>query len=141
MTVFRNSSERSKRVFLIFTAAFLGCILLVGVIFGAIGIAKNTSAVMKYKNVYLNDGVASYLATSYKYDFMSSLTRIGVECYDSEYFWESEAEDGKTWGEVLAESTQKYLGRVIVGSYLFDKNTRLTKNDKAAIEKAVDESE
>ena len=134
-----SSSERSKRVFLIFTSAFLGCILLVGIIFGAIGIAKNTSAVMKYKNVYLGDGVASYLATSYKYDMMSSLTRMGIECYDSEYFWGSESEDGKTWGEVLAESTEKYLGRVIVGSYLFDRNARLTKNDKAVIEKAVDE--
>ncbi len=134
-----SSSERSKKVFLIFTAAFLGCILLVGIIFGAIGIAKNAGAVMKYKNVYLNDGAASYLATSYKYDFMKALRRSGIDCYDSEFFWEREAEEGKTYGDLLAEGTEKYLCRVIVGSYLFDRNTRLTKDDKAVIEKAVDE--
>ena len=134
-----SSSERSKKVFLIFTAAFLGCLLLVGTVFGTVGIVKSSRAVMKYKNVYLNDGAASYLATSYKYDFMKMLGRSGVDCYDSEFFWESEAEDGKTYGDLLAESTEKYLCRVIVGSYLFDRNTRLSKDDKAVIEKAVDE--
>jgi len=134
-----SSSERSKKVFLIFTAAFLGCVLLVGIVFGTVGIVKSSRAVMRYKNVYLNDGAASYLATSYKYDFMKMLGRSGVDCYDSEFFWESEAEDGKTYGDLLAESTEKYLCRVIVGSYLFDRNTRLTKDDKAVIEKAVDE--
>lgn len=134
-----SSSERSKKVFLIFTAAFLGCLLLVGIVFGTIGIVKNSRAVMRYKNVYLNDGVANYLATSYKYDFMKMLGRRGVDCYDSEFFWESEADDGKTYGDLLAESTEKYLSGVIVGSYLFDRNTRLTKEDKAVIKKAIDE--
>lgn len=135
----KTSSERSKRIFLIFTAAFLGCVLLVGMIFGAVGIARNSRAVMRYRSVYLDDGVASYLASSYKYDFMRALTRSGVDCYDSEYFWQTETEDGRTWGEVLKQNTEKYLGCVIVGSYLFDRNTRLTKDDKAVIEKAVEE--
>ena len=98
-----SSSERSKKVFLIFTAAFLGCVLLVGIVFGTVGIVKSSRAVMRYKNVYLNDGAASYLATSYKYDFMKMLGRSGVDCYDSEFFWESEAEDGKTYGDLLAD--------------------------------------
>lgn len=133
------SSERSKRVFIIFSAAFLGIVLLVGIIFGAIGIARNNGSVMIYKGIYLKDGVASYLAASFKYDFMSTLKRSGVDCYDSDYFWQSETEDGKTWGEVLADNTEKYIQRVLVGSYLFDKNTRLTKEDKAVIDKAVNE--
>ena len=135
----QTSLERSKRVFIVFSAAFLACILTVGIVFGAIGIAKNNSSVMKYKGIYLKDGVSSYLAASYKYDFMSALTRSGVECYDSPYFWESESEDGRTWAQVLEENTERYLKRVIIGSYLFDRNTRLNKNDKAVIAKAVDE--
>ena len=135
----QTSLERSKRVFIVFSAAFLACILTVGIVFGAIGIAKNNSSVMKYKGIYLKDGVSSYLAASYKYDFMSALTRSGVECYDSPYFWESKSEDGRTWAQVLEENTERYLKRVIIGSYLFDRNTRLNKNDKAVIAKAVDE--
>jgi hypothetical protein len=134
-----TSLERSKRVFIVFGAAFLSCVLLVGAVFGAIGISKSLGSVMKYKGIYLKDGVASYLASSYKYDFMSSLTRRGVECYDSPYFWESESEDGRTWGEVLEENTERYLKRVIIGSYLFDRNTRLNRNDRDVISRAVTE--
>lgn len=135
----RSSAQRSKKAFMIFTSAFLGCVLIVGIVFGTIGIVKNKNAVMKYKGVYLSDGVANYLIASYKYDFMSSLAKNGEECYDTDIYWQSEAADGKTWGDVLAENTEKYLKSVIIGSYLFDKNTSLTKNDKAVIEKAVNE--
>ena len=134
-----TSAERSKRVFIISSALFLCCVLTVGIIFGAVGIARNTSSVMRYKGIYLKDGVANYLAATYKYDFMSALTRNGVECYDSPYFWESESDDGRAWSEVLSENTEKYIKRVMIGSYLFDRNTRLNKDDKAVIEKAVSE--
>ncbi len=131
--------DRSKKVFIIFTAAFLGAVLLVGIIFGTVGIVKNSCSVMKYKGIHVTEGVANYLATSYKYDFMSMLKRQGIDSYDSYYFWQSETKDGKTWGEILAESTEEYIKRVVIGSYLFDKNTRLSKDDKAVIEKAVSE--
>ena len=131
--------EKSKRVFIIASAVFLSLVLTVGIVFGAVGIAKGQSSVMRYKGIYLSDGVSSYLATTYKYDFMSSLTRSGVECYDSPYFWESESDDGRKWAEVLADNTERYLKRVMIGSYLFDRNTRLNKDDKAVISKAVDE--
>ena len=134
-----SSEERSKRVLIIFSAVFLSLILLVGAVFGTVGIVRGQSSLMRYKGIYLNDGAVNYLAASYKYDFMSALTKGGVECYDSPYFWESETEDGKTWGEVLKDNTERYLKRVIIGSYLFDRNTRLGKNDKAVIKKATDE--
>lgn len=133
------SAERSKKVFIIFSAAFLSLVLIVGIIFGAVGIVRSSGSVMKYKGTYLKGGAANYLSASFKYEFMRSLTKSGVTCYDSESFWQSEAQSGKTWGEILCENTEKYLKRVMVGSYLFDKNTRLTRDDKSVIEKAVDE--
>ena len=132
-----TSAQRSKRVFVIFSAIFLSAILLFGVIFGAVAIAKSNSAVMRYKGIYLTDGVSAYLATTYKYDLMTTLTKSGVECYDSPYFWQSESEEGRTWGDVLAEGAERYIKRVMIGSYLFDRNTRLNKSDKEVIDKAV----
>lgn len=134
-----SSEARSRRVFIIFTAAFLGLVLVIGAVFGVIGIVNGSTSVMRFKGVYLKEGVSNYLASTYKYDFMSSLTRAGVECYDSEHFWESEAEEGKTWGEILKENTESYLKRVIIGSYLFDRNTGLKRADKDVIEKATSE--
>ena len=131
--------DKSKKVFIIFTAIFLGCVLLVGIIFGTIAIVRNARSVMIYKGVYLEEGVANYLSALYKYDFMSALLKSGVECYDVEDFWQSDAGDGKTYGDILADNTEKYIKSVMVGSYLFDKNTKLTKGDKSAIEKAINE--
>lgn len=131
--------DKSKKLFLIFTAAFLGCVLLVGIILGTIAIVRNARSVMIYKGIYLKEGVANYLSASYKYDFMSALAKSGVECYDSEDFWQSDADGVKTYGDILVDNTEKYIKSVMVGSYLFDKNARLTKDDKKVIEKAVNE--
>ena len=131
--------DKSKKIFLIFTAAFLGCILLVGIILGTIAIVRNAESVMIYKGVYLKEGTANYLSASYKYDFMSTLKKNGVDCYDSEDFWQSDAGNGRTYGDILVENTERYIKSVMVGSYLFDKNTKLTKSDKNAIKKAVEE--
>ena len=134
-----TSAQRSKRVFIMTSAIFVSVVLLVGVIFGAIGIVRGASSVVNYKSVYLSEGVTNYLAATYKYDFMSTLTRLGVQAYDDPTFWQSESEEGVTWAEELKDGTEKYIKRVVVGSYLFDKNTRLNNNDKKAIAKAVDE--
>ena len=132
-----SSAERSKRIFIVFTAIFLSCVIIVGLVFGIIALIKNKNAVMKYRGIYLSEGVANYLSASYKYDFMKTLNRLGVDSYDADFFWESEAEEGVTWGELLAINTERYLKRVIIGTYLFDKNTRLNKDDKEVIKRAV----
>ncbi len=134
-----SSRERSKKILIKFGAVFMSCILLVGVIFGAVGIVKNTRAVMKYKGVYLTSGVANYLSALYKYDFMSALAGVGIESYDSEDFWQSETEDGEIWADILTDGVNTYLKRIVIGNYLFDRNTRLNSDDKAVIEKAVGE--
>ena len=131
--------NRSKRVFIIFAAAFLGLVLIFGAVMGSIALIKSSSSVVKYKGVYLSEGVTNYLGASYKYDFMAALSKGGVNCYDSVDFWSSEAENGKTYGDLLKENTQTYIREVAVGAYLFDRYTRLNKSDKKAISNAIDE--
>lgn len=134
-----SSEEKSRLLFKRFTCVFLAVLLIAGAIFGGVVVVRNYNAVIKYNGVYVNEGVANYLTSSYKYDFMSYVSSSGVECYDSDYFWLSEAEENKTWGDVLTESAEKYVRQVVVGAYLFDKNTSLSGDDKDIIERAVDE--
>ena len=131
--------ENSKKVFRIFTAVFLGLVLLTGLVLGIISIVRNIRAVMVYRGVYLYQGEANYLSATYKKDFMSTLARGGIECTDDEAFWSSDAGNGKTYGDLLAENTEKYLKSVLVGNYLFERNSKLTKEDKNAIAKSIDE--
>ncbi len=131
--------ENSKKVFRIFTAVFLGLVLLTGLVLGTIAIIRNIRAVMVYKGVYLYKGEANYLTATYKKDFMSTLAKSGIKCTDDDEFWQSDAGGGKTYGQVLQENTDKYLKSVLIGNYLFDRNSRLTKNDKDAIKKSIEE--
>ena len=131
--------EKSKRIFLIFTAVFLGLILLTGIVLGALSIIRDALSVMNYKGIYLYEGMANYLSASYKNDFMATLKKAGINCYDDERFWRKKSESGKTYGEILKENTEEYIKSVLVGSYLFDRNTRLSKEDKALIKKSIEE--
>ena len=130
---------KSKRVFLIFTAIFLGIVLLFGIVIGTVNIIRESRSVMSYKGIYMYEGVANYLAASYKYTFKATLTKLGINGADTESFWARNAGGGRTYGDVLAENTERYLKSVLVGSYMFDRNTRLTKDDKKIIENSVAE--
>lgn len=133
-------SEKTKKVLIVFTSVFLGLVLLFGLTLGVIGIVRGAASVMSYKGISVNSGVANYLAATCKYRFMSGLTASGIYNYDSPEFWQSRPEGGdKTYGEMLLSETEDYIKRVLVGSYLFDKNTKLTKDDKAKIKKSIDE--
>lgn len=128
---------KSKKVFLIFTAIFLGAVLLAGIVIGTVSAIKESRSVMSYKGIYMYDGVANYLAASYKYTFKATLTKLGINGADTESFWGRDAGGGKTLGDVLKENTDRYIKSVLVGSYMFDRNTRLTKNDKDVIANSV----
>ena len=130
---------KSKKVFLIFTAIFLGAVLLTGIVIGTVSAIKESRSVMSYKGIYMYDGVANYLAASYKYTFKATLTKLGINGADNESFWARSAGGGKTYGDILKENTDRYLKSVLVGSYLFDRNTKLTKNDKELIANSVAE--
>lgn len=128
---------KSKKVFLIFTAIFLGVVLLAGIVIGTISAIKESRSVMSYKGIYMYEGVANYIAASYKYSFKATLTKLGINGADTESFWSRDAGGGKTLGDVLEENTDRYLKSVLVGSYMFDRNTKLTKNDKEVIENSI----
>ena len=128
---------KSKKVFLIFTAIFLSAVLLAGAVIGVVSIVKSARSVMSYKGIYLSEGEANYLAASYKYSFMSALRKYGVNCTDTESFWQRKADGGKTYGEILTENTDRYIKSVLVGSYMYDRNTKLTAYDEAIIENSI----
>ena len=136
-----NSAEltkRNKRIIIVFTAVFLGIILLFGAVLGIVALVRNSRAYLSYRGVTIGEGVTNYLAMMAKYEYMSSLTAAGIGNDDSDYFWQREAEDGKTYGDLLKIESDAYIKRVLVGSYFFDKNASLTKADKQNIKDSVD---
>lgn len=126
--------KKSRRTLIIFTSVFLGLVLLFGIIFGVIAIVRNVRSVMIYKEVTITKGVANYLVMMGKYNYISSLAKQGVVCYDTEEFWNSTAPNGRIYGDMLEEEVEMYLKRIMVATHLYDKYSDLSADDEKKIE-------
>ena len=130
-------ADKNKRLIIIFTAIFLGVILLFGIIAGTIALVRSSGSYLSYRGSVIGEGVSNYLTMMAKYDYMRALLAAGVAASDTAVFWRSETDDGSTYGEVLRAECDAYLKRVLVGAYYFDNNAKLTNDDKKIIEDAV----
>jgi hypothetical protein len=126
--------KKNRRIVLILISVFLAAVLIFGAVIGTASLVRHSRAVIKYNGVLIDGGVASYLAATYKNAFM---TMLGT-AYDTEEFWSQNvpAEDC-TYGEILEKRTSEYIRRVAVGSYLFDRYTKLSKDESDRIERAL----
>ena len=125
-----------KRAMLIFICAFLSVVMIFGVTIGAITIVNNRRAAVKLGGVMMAEGVASYLAATYKREFMTSLG----EAFDTEDFWSRPSQSStKTNGELLTEGVEQYIKSIAVGAYLFDRYTSLTKDERTMLKNATAE--
>ena len=140
--VMQKNGKRFKnnRFLITFICIFLTLVVIFTVVLGiSSGVKKSKSAVI-YKGQSMSVEVASFFASYYKYIYMTMLSRNGVQnVEDSPGFWNSEAEDGKTYLELLSQGTEEYIKQVVVGNYLYDRYGKLTSDDKDKISKAVDE--
>ena len=120
----------------------LALVLLLGGALVTVGIINEASSVVSYNGVYVSRGVASYLASTYKYDHIKSLNKTvtdGTLVDDSMYFWNTEISEGVTYGDELALATENYIRGVVIGSYLFDSLSSLSSAEREYIESSVNE--
>lgn len=131
-----KKSLDKKRLLIVLVSVFVGAVVLFGAVFGIIAAVRNARAAMKYRSTYLSAGVASYLASTYKTDFIKGL---GIEVTDTPDFWNSEYKDGISYADTLRQETERYIRNVVAGSYLFDRYATLTSYERAAIKNAAEE--
>ena len=126
-----------KKVLLTIICIFLALVIIFGITFGIILWVKNAKAVVSYKGTRLTEGECKYLASSYKYRFLSEL--VGKGAYDDPDFWNSKYDQDATYGDLLKEKTEAYIRNVTVAAYIFDSYCKLEKSDKTNIARAVRE--
>ncbi len=131
---------KEKNLFIIIVSAFLGAVLLFGIITGGILIARSAGAVLGYRSSYLKEGEVRYLAAAYKSAYLKELARSGVAVNDDPGFWSmTDPVSNKTYGELYLEGCDAYIKSVLIGSYLFDRNANLSRDDREAIKAHIDE--
>ena len=132
--------DKSKRLIIIFVSVFIATVLLFGIVLGTVSIIKSSRSAMSYKGVSVTLPVASYLSSIAKYNFMAHLAATGINAEDTVEFWNSSPEgEGVTYKDMLKAGTEEYIKRVLLGNYLFDKNTAYAKADKETVKRTVGE--
>ena len=132
-----NSSHFIRNLIII----FLSVVLLLGIVLGAVSLARDTKTYARYSGTIADRATYSYLLSYYKFNHMRALAGTpGVE--DSENFWNStDAISGKTQGELLMEGAKEYVSRVLISASLFDAaaTNAQKKAAKEAAKKAAEE--
>lgn len=133
-----ESAAKTKRLVIIFVSAILALVLLLGVVLGAVAIAKNASYAVKLESVGMTEGVANYFVTLFKDAYIDQLKNSGVKVSDTEQFWSSPYINAQvstsTQGDYLKLYVENNIKKIVADNYLFDKYLTLTsaaKNDIA----------
>lgn len=140
-----SANARGKRLLIIFVSALLGAVILFGAVFGIIIGVRNASYVMRYDNVGIDTGVASYLISYYKKEFLSivdSAYGAYITVSDTPEFWNSKRSlEGleSTWGELFEYEVERNLKMIIAANVLFDTRTEFSDADKNAVKIAAEE--
>ena len=112
-----KGEAKRPNLLLVIVAISLAVLLLFGIVLGGILLAREISSVASFGGVYIDEGVASFLAATFKYQY---LVALGEEAFDSELFWGREMENGKTYGDMLNEECENYIRGILVGAYLYN---------------------
>lgn len=110
-----GKASGKSRLFIVIIAAVLSVILVFGIVFGTIALVTELTAVVSYNGVTLTEGVASYLASTFKASYKLKE------------------------GESLEDATEKYIRAVVTAASLFDRHSQLSDEDNTWIETNVRE--
>lgn len=129
----------TKKIIPIAIAVILAVVLLIGIVLGVITAVKELTAAVSYNGVTISEGVASYLAATFKQAYLRRLNASGINAYDGRAFWISENDEGKTYGELFLSECEAYIRSVAVSAYLFERNAGLTSTAREWIDRNVKE--
>lgn len=140
-----SANAKGKRMLIILISVLLGAVIIFGAVFGIIIGVRNASYVMRYDNVGIDSGVASYLVSYYKKEFLSMVDSaygayITVE--DTPEFWSTKRSlEGldSTWGDLFKYEAERNLKLIIAANVLFDTRTEFSDADENAVKIATDE--
>ena len=116
-----GDKKRINRGLIVFIAIFLCAVIIFGIVFGVIAAVRHKNAVVIYQGITMDKEGASFFASYYKTQYMNALISTGVEAADSEWFWNSEYEKGKTYGDALIDRFERDALNISGVKYIFVK--------------------
>ena len=131
-------AKKTRRIVIIVISAILAAAILFGIVLGVVTLVRNSSYVMKLDRVGIDKGVASFLISIYKHDYIETLLNNGINASDSNEFWLKKRYTG-TEGDLFNYEVEEYLKGIVAANVLFDEYATLTEEDEYKIDFAVQE--
>ena len=128
-----------NRFLLIFVCVFAAIALVFGGTLGIIAGVRNSRAVVSYDGVRVDAGALRYLGAYYKINYIRAQKALGVRASDTEKFWSSLDESGKTHRELFTESFEGYVRAMVASANIYMTYSEYTKADKASVKATADE--
>ncbi len=135
----KQSAKNGKGALIKFIAIFLGAVLLLFAVLGAVSALWGANDVVKYGGVGFDAGVVNYLLSYYKYNYLKVLRNTVPTAADTEWFWSQEESEGVSYGDSLRDSAREYIKELIVSVYLYDSYSRLSSEERGKIKDACRE--
>jgi len=129
-----NLAKKKSRFLTTFICIFLGIIIVFGAVMGIMIGVRNARSLVRYDNVVMEEGVINFFSSRFKDMYLDSVSGSS----DTEQFWESDGEGGKTHGELLSEKFDSYISDIMVANRLFYRFSTLTIADEECIAESVD---
>ena len=136
-----TSAEKSRRIVIIAVAILLGVAIIGGVVAGIVIGAINASYLMYCNGVGIDEGVANYLASCYKSDYMASLENQGIAAADLPAFWNQKVHPdvATTFADYLNLYVEGSIKNIVAANSIFDSKFKLTENDRIELTLATEE--
>ena len=131
-----NRTKARKRILTIFVCIFLAILLIFGTVTGIMIAVRNIGAVAKAGAVTVDEGVASYLSSTFKKIYFQTSHVSGS---DTEEFWSEKVDGGKTHGERFKEGLKTYISEILAGNLIFNSMTVLSDEDRKIIENTIED--
>lgn len=116
----KRKRAKGKRFLLTFVCIFLAIVIGVGGTFGIMTAIRYSQAAARVGNRTVSEGTARYLLSRYKTDYISILSRNGIEAKDTEEFWAKDTGEGITYGEALEKYLKESLSQLLASSVIYD---------------------
>ena len=134
-----DTQKRKKGNFLtIFICIFLGVMIIFGATLGIMITIRNARAVAMYDGIAMESGVANFFASRYKIEYIGALKDAGIAAADTDTFFESTAEDGKSYKEHFLLGFRDYIARIIAANKIYSKYKTLDARDRSCISASVE---
>lgn len=116
----RTRARRGNRAFFITVLAVTAALIL-SAIFIPLGVFRSRGEVMiSYGSVTVRRDLYLYWLSEYKYSYLVSAVRSDPAAADTPAFWASETESGITRAEEARAAADRWIGRIVFGSALFE---------------------